>query len=236
MDLKKLRTKIFCDSANLADMRLMKSFGVVSGFTTNPSLCRKAGVVDYFEFCNQAVKEFGDYSISLEVIADEPNEIIRQAKKLHGLGGCVFVKVPIVNTEGKSNAPVIKELVAEGVNVNATAIFTVDQVDDAVNALGSRFPGYVSVFAGRVADAGRNPIPYIRNAVETVKGTELQVIWASVREPYNVIQAHDNNCHVVTVFPEMLKKLALFGTDLFDFSVDTSRMFYGDAVSAGYTL
>lgn len=236
MDIASLKVKVFCDSANLNDIREMRAAGLVKGITCNPSLCKKAGVVDYLAFCKQAAAENSDMPLSLEVIADEPHEIERQAKILAALGPLVYVKVPILNTKGDWNCDVIDRLSSSGINLNVTACLTSRHVYCAVMSLNKSRPAYVSVFAGRIADTGRCPEGTIRFAVEECAGLPFEVIWASIREPVNVLHAERCGAHVVTVFTEMLRKLHLFGKDLHQFAVETSQMFDRDAKSAGYAI
>jgi len=231
--------KLFCDSANLDDMRELQSTGLVSGWTCNPSLCRKAGVKDYLAFCREAATEFADQPLSLEVVADEPREIVRQARILADLGRNVFVKVPIVNMLGNNNVWAINALVLDGIQVNVTACFTEQHVKAARAALAHGDPrcnSYISIFAGRIADTGRCPEHLVSNAAWFVQGTGTEIIWASVREPYNIVQAERAGCQIITVFPEMLRRLDRFGRDLDEFARETSQMFYDDAMSAGYQL
>lgn len=238
MDLRTLGVKIFCDSANLADMREITAAGLVSGYTCNPSLCRKAGVTDYLGFCRLAATEFPALPLSLEVIADTPDEIDRQARVIAGLGANVYVKVPILNCAGDWNTSIIHTLAASGVRVNVTACLTVGHVSAAIRSLVPDVPSYVSVFAGRIADTGVNPLPTMRATVNLIAESKLpcEAIWASVREPFNLIQASSCDVQIITVFPEMLRKLSLFGKDLHAFALETSQMFARDAAAAGYVL
>lgn len=237
MDLKDLRVKLFCDSGDLQEMEAIKSQGLVSGFTTNPSLCRKAGVADYLAFCRDAVAVAGDMPLSLEVVADDPGELQRQACDLADLGPHVFVKVPIVNSLGHTNIPAIGILVRDGVQVNVTACFTAKHVKAARLALAlSERRSYISIFAGRIADTGRCPEPLMGNAAWYVQGTSTEIIWASIREPYSIVQADRCGCQIITVFPEMLRRLDRFGRDLDEFARETSEMFYRDSLAAGYVI
>lgn len=237
MDLKALKVKLFCDSGNLADMEEMVRRGGISGFTTNPSLVRRAGVADYLAFCRDAARLCGDLPLSLEVIADTPDEIRRQARILAALGPNVWVKVPVVDSHGASNVLTIESLVHDGVPLNVTACFTKHHVRQAIRALQVTSAHHcVSVFAGRIADAGLDPVPTMRTAAIDCHGTNIQVIWASVREPLNIIQAAQCGVDAITVFPEMLRKIHLFGRDLDQFAAETSKMFFEDAKTAGYTL
>jgi transaldolase len=239
VDIKSLNVKLFCDSGSLDDMQEMLATGLVSGFTCNPSLCRRAGVTDYLTFCREAARLCGDLPLSLEVVADEPDEIYRQAYILGAIGDEVFVKVPIVNASGKSNAEIIADLADEDVQVNVTACFTerhVKQAREALSQGNANYLSYISIFAGRIADSGRCPERLVSNASWYVQGTGTQIIWASVREPYNIVQAERCQCQAITIFPEMLRRLDRFGRDLDEFARETSKMFYDDAVAAGYSL
>lgn len=239
MDLSSLKVKLFCDSGSLADMEEMLATGLVSGFTTNPSLVRKAGVSDYLAFCRDAAKFCGNMPLSLEVVADEPKEIRRQALLLASLGENVFVKVPIVNTHGQLNTEVIRDLALAAVQVNVTACFTERHVKQGRESLAYGEPAcrsYISIFAGRIADSGRCPEQLVGNAAWYVQGTGTEIIWASVREPYNIVQGARCGCQVITVFPEMIRRLERFGRDLDQFAQETSKMFFDDARQAGYVL
>ena len=174
--------------------------------------------------------------LSLEVIADDAPEIERQAKILAGLGGNVYVKVPVVNTRGELNTPTIRRLHFAGVKVNVTAVFETIQIDEARRALDCSTLSIISVFSGRIADAGENPVPFIEYAVKTTRGTPIEVLWASVREPYNIVEAENAGADIITVFPTMLAKMGLFGKDLTEFSIETSQMFYRDSIEAMFTL
>lgn len=236
MDLGKLRVKIYCDSADLSQMREMTAAGLVCGYTSNPSLAKKAGVANYLDFCREAAAEFPHMPLSLEVLADEPDGIRRQVRLLASLGTNIFVKIPVVRTTGESNAGLIRELSQAGIHINVTAIFTHKQIATVCEALDGGAAGYVSVFAGRIADAGQCPLPYVQHAIHETEGTPHQVIWASVREPYNVLQAGAVGCDIITVFPPFLLKLKLFGKPLDEFSRETVQMFMADAASSGFTL
>ena len=236
MKLEDLRVKLFCDSANILDMEEMRNR--VQGYTSNPSLARRAGVVDYLAFCREAAQRFPNHSLSLEVLAEEPQEAWRQAKLLSHLGPNVSVKVPIVTSTGQSNTPLIRDLAASNVSVNVTACFTRQHVRAARDALriGDPQRSYISVFAGRIADSGACPEPLMSAAAWFLDGTPTELIWASVREPYNVVEAHRCQVPIITVFPEMLRRLNRFGRDLDEFAIETSAMFARDAREAGYTL
>jgi transaldolase len=235
--IDRLKTRIFADGANLDNIVAWAADPRISGFTTNPSLMRSAGLSDYEVFARQLLEKIGDRPVSFEVCADDPDEIERQARRLAGWGTNIYVKVPITTTRGESLTPVAGELAASGIKVNVTAIFTTDQVEDAVNALDGGPPSFVSVFAGRIADAGVDPLPIVAEAVRLADGrTGPEVIWASPREVLNLIQADSVGCHVITMTPELLRKIDLLGKDLTAYSRETVEMFHRDAVAAGLSL
>jgi transaldolase len=238
LDSRQFNVKLFCDSASLRDMQEMLDSGLARGATCNPSLCRRAGVSDYVAFCREASQLWGSCPLSLEVVADDVSEITRQAHVLADLGPNVFVKVPIVDSRGASNIPLIASLSDDGLRLNVTCMFTGRHVFQAMDILrqSPERPGFISLFCGRVADAGHDPCPTVRLAVEATHGTTTEVIWASVREPLNIVQAANCGCHVVTAFPEVLRRISRFGRDLDEFATETSKMFYDDAKAAGYTL
>lgn len=238
--LSDLKVKIFADGADKSKIVELAKLPHVSGFTTNPTLMRQAGIVDYEAFAHDILPVVSGRSISFEVFSDDLPEMERQALKIASWGSNIYVKIPVTNTRGVSTGPLIRSLSAQGVKLNVTATFTVRQINEVVEALGQAKGGYVSVFAGRIADAGFDPIPTMKEAVslcnEHGPGGRLEVIWASPREVFNVVQAHDIGCHIITVTPDVLKKLPALGKDLTDFSLDTVKMFYNDSVSAGYKL
>jgi transaldolase len=229
-----LNIKIFADTADLNSIKEMRKNSLVSGFTTNPSLARKAGVGDYREFIRSGVMTAEPDPISFEVIADDFSEMRRQALWIAAQGENVYVKIPITNTQGESSIPLIRELSATGVKLNVTAIFTPRQIDDTCDALVS--PSILSVFAGRISDAGQACERFVAYAVSAAQGKPISVLWASAREPYNVIQAEQVGAHIITLFPDFIRKLSLFGKDLEQFSLETVQMFYRDATESGFTL
>lgn len=233
-----LRVKIFSDGSDLASMREMVNAGIVKGLTTNPSLCRKAGVSDYLAFAKAAAKEFSNLPLSLEVIADDYDNIMRQARILSDLGPEVRVKIPILNCHGRYNVPAIQDLASLGVKLNVTACLTEHHIQQAINALSDRAPSYVSVFAGRIADSGRSPLPTMAYAVECARdsGKPIEIIWASVREIFNIMQADQVGVQVITVFFDWLRKLDRIGCDLHELAIETTQMFASDSANAGYTL
>ena len=232
-----LKIKIFADGANLAAMKELAAKPHIKGLTTNPTLMRQSGISDYESFAKEALALIPSKPISFEVFADTPSEMIRQAKLIAGWAENVYVKVPISTTKGESCSGVIRELTAMGVKLNVTALMTVSQVYDVASNLEASVPAVVSVFAGRIADTGRDPVPIMREC-GTVLATfpVAELLWASPRELLNIVQADEIGCDIITVTPDLLKKLEFIGKDLTEFSVETVRMFYRDAAEAGYTL
>lgn len=235
--LNALRVKIFADGADKADILRLYQLPYIRGFTTNPTLMRKAGVADYRAFAREVLACISDRPISFEVFADRFDEMEQQALEIASWADNVYVKIPVTNTRGQSSAPLVRRLARRGVQVNVTAITTLRQVREMANVLGGGPPAYISVFAGRVADTGRDPVPLMSAAVALVADyRNIELIWASPRELWNIFQADAIGCHVITVTPEILKKLALVGKDLEEYSLETVRMFYADAAAAGYQL
>jgi transaldolase len=235
--VERLRVKIFADGANLAGMVELARDPRITGFTTNPTLMRAAGITDYRAFAHEVLAAIPNRPISFEVFSDELNEMERQAREIASWGEQVYVKIPVSNTRGESTGPLIKTLSQAGVKVNVTALMTLDQVKDVAGNLAGGAPSYISVFAGRVADTGRDPVPVMAAAVEALRPfPACELIWASPRELLNVFQADAIGCHVITVTHDVLKKLALVGKDLDAYSLDTVKMFRTDAVAAGFTL
>ncbi|MBV9207109.1 MAG: transaldolase [Actinobacteria bacterium] len=236
-DLALRTVKIFADGADLPAILQLADHPYVAGFTTNPTLMRRAGVSDYEGFARKLLEHITDRPVSFEVFADEHGEMVRQARLIASWGHNVYVKIPVTDTRGKSTAAVVRELADSGVHVNVTALMTLAQVQ-AVTATLAGGPGaIVSVFAGRVADAGIDPIPLMRAALETMAPySELELLWASPREILNVRQADDVGVHIITLTNDLLKKLPLLGRDLDAFSLETVRMFHHDAMTAGYLL
>lgn len=235
--IERLKVKIFADGADKAGMLEMNGKPFIKGLTTNPTLMRKAGINDYRAFARDILQAIPDKPISFEVFSDEFEEMERQALEIAGWGDNVYVKIPITNTRREPSYGLIRSLVERRVKVNVTALMTLAQVRDTVAALDPRIPSYVSVFAGRIADTGRDPVPLMAAAVEMLKlKPAAELIWASPRELLNIFQADEIGCQVITVTNDILKKLALVGTDLDDYSLDTVKMFRSDAVGAGFKL
>lgn len=232
-----LKVKIFADGADRKAILDLYANPLIKGFTTNPTLMRQAGVKDYEAFARELLTEIKDRPFSLEVFSDEFAEMERQAMKLAALGDNVYVKIPVTNTRRESAAPLVHRLARRGVKVNATALLTLAQVREIRDQLAGGPPSIISVFAGRVADTGVDPVPLMRSALETVAANRnIEIIWASPREVFNIVQADQIGCHIITVTPELLKKLPMLGTDLADLSLETVKMFHRDAAAAGYLL
>ncbi|MGB9604722.1 MAG: transaldolase [Bryobacteraceae bacterium] len=235
--LSELRVKLFADGADRAKMLQLARDPRIRGFTTNPSLMRKAGVTDYEAFAREIVTSIPDRPISLEVFADEFDEMERQARIIASWGDNVYVKIPVTNTRGESSRELVRRLSHSGVKVNVTAILTLAQVREALDALAGGSPACISVFAGRIADTGRDPVPIMAHAAQLAHAADnVELLWASVRELFNIVQADQAGCDIVTVTPEVLAKLDLWGRDLEEYSLETVRTFYQDARRSGYWL
>ena len=236
-DVKKLRVKIFADGADRAGMLEMARKPFIAGLTTNPTLMRKAGVTDYRAFARDLLSVIRDKPVSFEVFCDEFSEMERQAREIASWGDNVYVKIPVTNCQGEGSYGLVRRLAKAGVKQNVTALTSLSQVRDVSAALGDSAESYVSVFAGRVADTGRDPVPIMAAAVEVMRPfPNQQLIWASPRELLNIFQADAIGCHVITVTNDVLKKLDLVGKDLAEYSLETVKMFYHDAKAAGFTL
>jgi transaldolase len=232
-----LKVKIFADGANKADMLRLYADTRIRGFTTNPTLMRNAGITDYAAFAADILASIHDRPISFEVFSDEFDEMERQALKIASWGANVFVKIPVTNTKSEPSYDLIRRLAERGVQLNVTAIMTLAQVRDVSAALGNHAPSNVSIFAGRIADTGVDPVPIMAEAVKICRKYHKQeLIWASPRELLNIIQAGEIGCHIITVTADVLKKLPLIGKDLGEYSLDTVKMFHGDAMAAGFRL
>jgi transaldolase len=236
-DASSLSIKVFADGADIAGIRKLADDPMIAGITTNPTLMRKVGIDDYEQFATELLEVVPDRPISFEVFSDDFDEMQRQALKIAAWGENVYVKVPITNTEGASSLELVRRLSHEGVKLNVTALMTGRQVEGSAAALDGGAPAYVSVFAGRIADAGVDPEPIMVAALETLRPLSgVELIWASPREVLNIVQADRIGCHIITVTHDLLAKLHLLGRDLDEFSLDTVRMFHRDASAAGFTL
>lgn len=235
--LEELAVKIYADGANLASMTDLYRDSLIKGFTTNPTLMRQAGISDYSAFAKEVLASIPDRPISFEVFSDEFDEMERQALQMREWGKNVYVKIPITNTQGRPSYDLIRKLVRQNVKVNVTAILTLQQIRDTADCLAGGPASCVSVFAGRIADTGRDPAPTMAAAVETVQGLpQTEVIWASARELLNIFQADSIGCHIITLTHDLLKKSVVVAKDLRQHSLDTVKMFYDDAKRAGYSL
>jgi transaldolase len=235
--ISELRIRLYADGADKAQILDLYSFSWISGFTTNPTLMRKAGVTDYEGFAKEILSAIADRPVSFEVFADNFPEMERQARKIASWGDNVYVKIPITNTRREPSLQLIRRLTRDGIKLNVTAITTLEQVDCAVKALAGGAPSTVSVFAGRIADTGVDPVPIMAAAIELLKPRpQMELIWASPRELLNIFQADAIGCHIITVTTDILKKLHLIGKDLNDYSLETVKMFHGDAEASGFTL
>jgi transaldolase len=235
--LAALRVKIFADGADEKSIAALAANSMVKGFTTNPTLMRAAGVTDYEAFARRVLDLVRGMPISFEVFADDFREMERQARIIAAWGDGIYVKIPITNTRGESSARLLRRLAADGIKVNVTALLTLAQVRTATDQLAGSTPAIISVFAGRIADTGIDPLPIMQAALEIMQPHQnLELIWASPREILNVIQADAIGCHIITVTPDILKKVSVIGRDLAEYSLDTVKMFYKDAQTAGYSL
>jgi len=232
-----LKIKIFADGADLSTMVEMSKKPFIRGLTTNPTLMRKAGINDYKKFAKEVLVEIQDKPISFEVFSDDLNEMIDQATEIASWGKNVNVKIPVTNSKGVETTKVVRELSSQGVALNITAILTTTQVRSVVDSLDDNSIAFISVFAGRIADTGRDPIPLMQEALKIMKDKpKSELIWASPRELLNVIQADAIGCHVITATSDILKKLDIIGKDLSQYSLETVKMFRDDAVASGYSI
>jgi transaldolase len=232
-----LSVRIFADGADVDGMLALYRQPYIKGFTTNPTLMRKAGVLDYRAFAQQVLAAIPDRPISFEVFSDEFDEMERQAREIAQWGSNVYVKVPVTNTKREPSYDLVRRLSRDGVKVNVTALMTLDQVSAVTSALAGGAPSCVSVFAGRIADTGVEPLPLMTEALRILKAApHAELIWASPRELLNIFQADAIGCHVITVTNDILKKLSIVGYSLEDYSLDTVKMFFNDATQAGYAL
>jgi transaldolase len=235
--LHDLRIKIFADGADLDSMVALAAQPHIQGLTTNPTLMRQVGIADYKAFAADVLAAIPGKPVSFEVFADEPVEMIRQARLIASWGNNVYVKMPVTTTNGTFCGPMIRELSSDGVRLNVTALMTPAQVGTVAGSLAQGVPAIISVFAGRVADTGRDPVPLMQECVDLLADRdEIELIWASPRELLNIFQADAIGCDIITVTPDLLKKLELVGKDLDAFSLETVQMFYRDATMAGFQL
>lgn len=237
MKVSDLKIKLFADGADLAGMKTMYANPAIKGFTTNPTLMRKAGIADYKAFALDVLKAIPDRPVSFEVFADELAEMTAQGRAIATWGRNVNVKIPVTNTKRAFTGPVIRELSAAGIQVNVTAVFTPEQVKAIAECLSRDTPAIVSVFAGRIADTGLDPIPVMKECGRMLAGRpKAELLWASPREVLNVVHAEEAGCQIITATNDILAKLGLFGKSLGDYSLETVQMFYKDATAAGYSI
>ena len=235
--IEELKVKIFADGADKAGMLEMYEKPFVKGLTTNPTLMKRAGITDYRAFCKDILTSINDKPLSFEVFSDNFAEMERQALEIASWGSNVYVKIPITNTRREPCYALIEKLSKQKVKLNVTAIMTLEQVNCVVESLNKTVPSYVSIFAGRIADTGVDPVPIMAEALKILeKNIYAELIWASPRELLNIVQANEIGCHVITVTNELIKKFSLIGYDLNEYSLDTVKMFYEDAKSVGYKL
>ena len=237
INLSDLTVKIFADGANMAMIEKLAKNPSISGFTTNPTLMRKDGIEDYVAFAKKMLTVVGERPVSFEVFSDEFGEMKAQAIEIASWGTNVFVKIPITNTRGEPSTPLIKDLAVRGIKVNVTAIMTLNQVRAVTDALQSQVPSVVSIFAGRIADTGVDPVPLMQEPLDILSTKPAaELLWASPRELLNIFQANDIGCQIITVTHELLNKLSGVGKDLNTFSLETVEMFHNDATAAGYNI
>ena len=237
-NLKDLNIKIFLDTANLDKIKdSLSNFPFIKGFTTNPSLMHKEGVKNYEAFCKEALTASNNLPISFEVFSDELNDMEQEAKIISSWGKNAYAKIPITNTKGISTKNVISNLTNNGIKVNVTAIFTTNQLSEIINSFNESTPSIVSVFAGRIADSGRDPVVIMKECSELIKNKKnIELLWASSRELYNIFEAEKTNSHIITIAPDILDKIKFLNKNLDEFSLDTVNDFFKDANSAGFNL
>lgn len=232
---KDLKIKIFADGANVGEMKRVYSEGLVKGFTTNPTLMKKDGVTDYVSFAKDLLSVIKDMPVSFEVFSDDFETMEKQARLIGSWGDNVYIKIPVTNTKAEKSNKLIHKLSSDGLKLNITAILTVKQTEEVMEAVSSDTKSIISVFAGRIADTGIDPVPIMMKCKETVsKNKNAELLWASSRELLNIIQAENCGCDIVTVTNDIIKKLPMIGKDLDELSLDTVKMFYNDAAAAGY--
>ena len=234
---RKLSIKVYSDGAVLETMLKDLNSGLVSGFTTNPSLMKKAGITSYVGFAKEVLKDIKEFPVSFEVFADDIETMEKEAEKIASLGENVYVKIPVTNSKGESTVDLMKRLATKGVKINATAIFTLEQVREVVGALKAGTPGIVSVFAGRIADTGVDPVPIMKEALSICRQKDgVELLWASPRETYNIYQADELGVDIITCTSDLIQKLSLNGKDLTEYSLETVQMFLKDSTSLGFKI
>ena len=237
MGINKMKIKLYGDGADIKVMSKQHMNREVDGFTTNPTLMSKSGITDYMSFANEVLSIINDVSISFEVFSDDIEEMEEQAYKLNELGNNVWVKIPVTNTKSESTSKLVENLTNNGVKVNVTAVFTKKQVKEFYDIINPNTNTIISIFAGRIANAGVDPEPIVKYAVELCKNKKnIEILWASPREAFNIIQADRVGCHIITATPEIIKASNNFGKDLNKYSLETVEMFYNDAKSSGFSI
>jgi transaldolase len=232
-----MNIKLFADGADKDTMIKLSKNPSIAGLTTNPTLMKKAGIKNYKDFSLDILSEIKNLPLSLEVFSDDLYEMEKQALEISSWGNNVYVKIPITNTKGESTYNIIKNLSNKGVKINVTAIMTIEQVEHIIPAMIKCKSGYISIFAGRIADTGIDPLPIMKESVELVKDyPNLKILWASSRELYNIIQADNIGCHIITITQDIFNKIPMIGKDLNDLSLDTVKMFYDDAIEYGFKI
>lgn len=237
LNIENFKIKLFADGANIESMASLYKDPKIKGFTTNPTLMNKAGIKNYEAFARQVIEAIPDKPISFEIFADDLDTMLHQAISIASWGENVNIKIPITNTQGEFTGPIIKELSEQNIQLNITAIFTVHQVKNVIANLSSNTPAIISVFAGRIADTGVDPIPIMADCLKILESRpKAELLWASPRELLNIIQANDVGCHIITATTDLIEKLSLLNKDHSIFSLETVKMFYDDAVAAGYDI
>ena len=235
--MKNLTIKIFSDGADVNEMKIASQNGLIMGFTTNPTLMKKSGITDYEKFAREAIQNVNNLPISFEVFSDDFESMEKEAVKISGWGDNIYVKIPVTNTKRESSVELIKSLDKKGIKLNITAILTIMQVQDLFDILNEKSKSIISVFAGRIADTGVDPVPIMKEAKSILSPKRnLELLWASSRELLNIFQAQECGCDIITVTNDLLKKMKMVGMDLSDLSLDTVKMFYNDAKLAGYKI
>jgi len=237
MNIRDLEVKIFADGADAPSMLKAREEGIVKGFTTNPTLMKKAGVKSYEEFAKNVLRHITDLPVSFEVLSDDFDLMEKEAREIGGWAENIYIKIPITNTKGKYSYELIERLSADGLKINVTAMLSVEQAKPLVDVLDKDTPSIISIFAGRVADTGIDPLPIMKEVISIFKKqSNAEVLWASPRELLNIFQANDIGCHIITVTNEVLSKSKFIGMDLEELSLETVKMFYNDAVSSGFKI
>jgi len=237
ININNFKIDIYLDGADISDFKKYKNNRLIKGFTTNPTLMRKAGINDYEKFCKQSLKIIKQKPISFEIFADETGPIKKQAETIAKWGKNVYVKIPVINTKNKLNSDLIGALNNDGIKINVTAVFTIQQTKAILKNIGKKTPLIISVFLGRIADSGLDPNKEVYKHLKAVKNyPNVKILWASVRQPFNLIEAEKSKCNIITIPPEILKKLNLFNKNLNLYSIETVKMFYEDAKKSKYKI